>query len=104
MVDGLDELADELEELGDRAEKLDGENEVPLDELFNPSFMRKYTDFESIEEFFEESQWTVESEEDLDEIPEEPFNKYVNDHTVFSNQDEMMKKAGEEWTVDQLGL
>lgn len=104
MADDIDDLVDELEELGDRAEELDGENEVPLSELFNPNFMKGYTDFESIEEFFEESPWTVESEEDLDEIPDGPFNEYVSKHTVFSNQDEMMKKAGEEWTTDQLGL
>jgi len=100
MVDDIDDL----EELADRAEELDGENEVPLAELFNPGFMRKYTDFESLEEFFEESPWTIESEEDLDEIPDDPFNEYVDEHTVFSDQDEMMNKAGEEWTADQLGL
>jgi sugar/nucleoside kinase (ribokinase family) len=100
MVDDIDDL----EELAERAEELDGENEVPLTELFNPSFMRKYTDFESLEEFLEESPWVVESEEDLDEIPDSPFNEYVKEHTVFSDQDEMMNKAGEEWTADQLGL
>ena len=100
MVDDIDDL----EELADRAEELDGGNSVPLIELFNPSFMRKNTDFESLEEFFEESPWTVESEEDLDEIPDGPFNEYVNEHTVFTDQDEMMNKAGEAWTVDQLGL
>ena len=100
MVDDIDDL----EELADRAEELDGENEVPLAELFNPGFMRQYTDFQSLEEFFEESPWTVESEEDLDEIPDDPFNEYVDEHTIVSDQDEMMNKAGEEWTADQLGL
>ena len=104
MADDIDDLVDDLEELGDRAEKLDGENKIPLSELFNPSFMKEYTDFESLEGFFEESPWTVESEEDLDEISDGPFNEYVAEHTVFSDQDEMMKKAGEEWTTDQLGL
>ena len=104
MTDGFDDLADDLEELGDRAEELAGENEVPLNELFNPSFMREYTDFESLEESFEESSWTVETEEDLDEIPDGPFNEYVNEHTMFSNHDEMMSKAVDEWTADQLGL
>ncbi len=77
---------------------------MPLSELFNPSFMKEYTDFESLEEFFQESPWTVESEEDLEQIPDGPFNEYVSEHTVFSDQDEMMGKAGEEWTADQLGL
>jgi len=100
MVDDIDDL----KELAENAEELDGKNEVPLIELFNPSFIRKYTDFESLEEFFEESTWTVESEEDLEEIPDGPFNEYVDEHTVFSDQDEMINKAGEEWTADQLGL
>jgi len=95
---------DDLEELADRAEELGGENEVALSDLFNPSFMQKHTDFESLEEFFEKSPWTVKSEDDLDEIPDGPFNEYVDEHTVFANQDEMMNKAGEKWTTDQLGL
>ncbi len=104
MADDFEDLADDLEELGNRAEELTGENDVPISELFDPSFMKKYTEFDSLDEFFQESPWTVETEDDLDEIPDGPFNEYVREHTMFSNQEDMMGTATEEWVGDQLGL
>jgi len=104
MNDDFDDLADDFEDLRNRSEEFDGKNEAALSELFNPDFMEKYTEFESLDEFFQESPWTVESKEDLAEIPDSPFNEYVREHTIFSDQDEMMRGATKEWTADQLGL
>lgn len=95
---------DDLEELQENAQDLDGENEVPLGELFNDGFMQKYTDFDSIKEFFKASPWAVESEDDLEAIPEDEFDEYVSQHTRFPDAEEMQGKAAEEWTADQLGL
>lgn len=103
-VEGLDELQNELERLERNAKELDGTNEVPLSELFNPRFMRKYTEFNSIEDMFEQSEWTVESEQDLNAVPERQFDMYVREHTQFSDSDEMMKVAGEEWITSEMGL
>lgn len=94
----------DLEELANLIEEFEGDHEVHLVELFSPNFMQKYTAFESLEELFEESPWTVESEEDLDNIPDEPFDDYIDEHTVFKDQDEMMNIAIDEWTAKQLGL
>jgi hypothetical protein len=103
-IDGLDEVQDRLEDMKESAEELDGENEVPLDEVFSADFMQKYTDFDSIEEFFEVSPWTVESEEDLEAIPQDGFDEYIAENTVFSDDEEMQSKAGEEWAADQIGF
>ena len=53
-IDGLDEVQDKLEAMQKNAEELDGENEIPLVELFPPEFMREFTDFESIKKFLEQ--------------------------------------------------
>ena len=102
--DDIDDVIDDLEELSENAQELDGENKVPLAELFDDGFMRKYTDFASIEEFFEASPWTVDSEADLKAIPEDEFDEYVDQHTRFPDAEEMQGKAAEEWTADQLGF
>lgn len=95
---------DDLEELSKKAQGLDGKNDVPLDELFPYGFMRRYTDFNSIDEFFEVGPWTVESEDDLEEIPEDEMDEYVDDHTRFPNWEQMIGTAREAWTAKQLGL
>lgn len=103
-MDGFDDFEDSLGALADRAEELDGDNEVTLGELLSPSFMQRYTDFESLEEFFEASPWTVETEDDLEEIPDDKFNEYVDQHTEFSDDEEMLAAAGEYWVARQLGF
>lgn len=103
-VDGLDDFIDDLNEMEQNAKRLDGENQVPLAELFNPGFMRKYTEFESIDELFEQSEWTVETEEDLNAIPDHEFDIYVREHTRFTDSEEMMNVAAEEWIAEEMGF
>jgi len=95
---------DALDELKENAQDLEGETEVPLDELFKDSFVRAHTNFDSLEGFFEASPWTVESNGDLEAIPDDEFDEYVDQHTEFANSEAMQKKALEEWTANQLGL
>lgn len=102
-TEGIDEFGDELDRLAQNAEELDGTTEVPLTELFNPSFMRKYTEFDSIEDMFEQSEWTVENEQDLNAISDSQFDMYVRNHTQFSDSDEMTNVAGEEWIMSVMG-
>lgn len=103
-VEGFDEFSNELDQLQQNARELDGSNDVPLLELFNPTFMQKYTDFETFEQMIEESRWTVETQHDFEQIPERQFDMYVRERTQFSDSDEMMKVAGEEWLASELGL
>lgn len=104
FADDLDELADELDELADRANELDGEHEVPLSELFRDEFMQKHTEHDSIEAFFEASPWTVETQEDLEAIPDDEFDEYVRAETNFESEDEMAGAAVEEYVARELGF
>ena len=103
-VEGLDELNDELERLEENARELDGTHDVPLTELFNPRFMHKYTDFESFGDMIEQSKWTVESQQDFEAIPGRQFDMYVRERTQFSDSDEMLDVAAEEWIASEMGL
>lgn len=66
--------------------------------------MRKHTQYTSIDEFFNESDFEIESEEDLEVIPEENLDAYVNQTTSFSSWKEMAEYATVEWTQKKLGL
>lgn len=104
QIEGLDELQDKLNDLQNRAESLDGENEVPMDELFTPGFMQTHTRFDSLEEFFAESPWTVETQQDFKQIPTRKFDEYVNENTGFNDWDAMLAAAGREWVTRQLTI
>jgi len=104
-LDGFDELKKKLNNLKKSAEELEGEQEISFKELFSDSFIRKYTDFSTIEKLIEESEFDIETEEQAREIiGAREWDKYINNHTCFQDWEAMLQKAAEEWALDQLGL
>ncbi|WP_298705327.1 hypothetical protein [uncultured Veillonella sp.] len=103
-IEGLDNLEKSLNELSANAKKLSGTSAIPFDELFPPSFMRHHTDSSSIDEFLDNSPFTIESEEDFLAIPDEEWDNYIVAHTDFSSWEEMQGKAAEDYVVKQLGF
>ena len=103
-ITGLDEFQKKLSDLGQKAESLNGEHQVPFTELFNTSFMQHYTNFESFEALTEAGGFKVESEDDFKAIPDQEWDEHISKTTRFSDWQEMMNKAGEEWTRKKLGL
>lgn len=100
-IEGFEELADQLEELSDSP---DVDQDVPMEELFTDGFMATNTEFDSISEFFEESPWTIKSEEDFHNIAEDEFDRYVDKHTGFSSWEAMLSAAAREWLTRQISL
>ncbi|MBV0924937.1 hypothetical protein KTS45_12085 [Halomicroarcula limicola] len=72
---------------------------LSLAELFTREFMREYTDFESIAEFWSHSPWEIESRADIERLPDNPVDGYVSTHTEFSDAAEMDWVAGTEWAA-----
>jgi len=103
-VEGFDKVAKGLQDLRRKAEALGGENSVSLAELFPPSFMRSRTDFQTIDEMVDASDFQVESAEDLDSIPEDEWDRFVADRTEFESWKDMQGAAVEEWVASKLGF
>lgn len=103
-MDGIDELINKLEDLKQRAEDIDGDNNIPFEELFNNTFMEKYTDYNTIDDMFENSKFELETKEDFENIPEEELDKFINENTVFENWQDMTGTAAKEWTAKKLGF
>ena len=91
-----------LEKLQRKVDKLSKEQKVSFENLFSPSFMTKYTQFRSIDDMVDKSPFTVESEEDFKNIPDDEWSKFVQERTSFQSWDEMLSKAGEEYLGKQL--
>lgn len=101
---GLKELERKLSDVKNRATELDGEHQVPFTELFNDSFMDKYTNFSSLEEMFQASGYNIESPEDFKAIPNEPWDEFIKNNSQFESWEEMRNTAAKEWMAKQLGL
>ena len=95
-ITGMEDLVKKLGELPTKIKK-SVEGNVSFSELFNQSFMQKYSSFNSIEELFNFGGFKIESEKDFEEISEEKLNKVVREKTNFSSWKEMLKAAMTEY-------
>ena len=101
-ITGLDELKRQLETLKRNAQNLSGP--VAFEDLFPPEFMRRYTDFKTIDEMADASGWKVESTEDFEAIPDAEWDAFVKARTRFEDWEEMQGKAAEEYATRRLGF
>ena len=86
----------DFNELDKKLESLSGN--VPLDELLNSNFMRKYTQFQTAQEFADTSSFDFSN---IESINSNDLDKFVSAHTKFSSCQEMLNHAGAEWIQNQ---
>ena len=99
---GLKKLRKKLREMKD----LEHGKNVPIEELLNPKFMKRYTKSRDFEEFILES-GLINSEKPItkevfEAIPNEDWDEYISKHTSFSSWHDMLEKAGEEYLANRL--
>ena len=103
-IKGLKELRRKLRDVRRKAEALESEQTIPLAELFPADFLRQYTEFDSLEDMFQTSDFVVESPEDFKKIPEDQWDQFISSRTRFSSWKEMLNAATAEWTKRKLGF
>lgn len=86
----------DFKELDKKLESLSGN--VPLDELLNSNFMRKYTQFQTAQEFADTSSFDFSNIESIDS---NDLDKFVFAHTKFTSWQEMLNHAAAEWIQKQ---
>lgn len=90
-----------LNQLSEDADKISGDNQVPFEDLFNQQFMWKYTEFDSILEFVNESGFDFTN---MESINESELDAFIEAHTSFSSWEDMKGKAAKLWITKQLGF
>jgi hypothetical protein len=70
---------------------------ISLDKLFNESFMSKHSSFKSFGEFLEKGNFQVETKEDINNIPDELFDRHVARDTDFADWKSMLDTATMEY-------
>lgn len=103
-IKGLDKLQKQLKNIERAAKELEKGENVSFDVLFNPSFMRKNTQFNTFEDFLTDGNFVVNSQEDFEAIPDKDIDDHVSKTTKFNNWQEMLDTAATEYTIKKLGF
>lgn len=101
-IKGFDELQKTLNKLQRNARALDGEHHVNFEELFKTQFMQRNTRFSTFSALIEASNWSVESQEDFEAIPEDEWDVFIRETTRFPNWKEMVAVAAREYAEERL--
>lgn len=89
----------------DLQKKIDNvSGKIKFEDLFNSKFMQTNTNFNNIEQFFESSPFTVNTEDDFDNLNENELDGYVKEKTKFASWEEMKVKAAEIYVAKELNL
>jgi len=100
----LTEAAAQADDLPDPRNIVGKHEEIPIRDLFNPSFIQKYTDFESFDEMVAVSPSDADSADELDLVPDGTWDEFVAETTTFEDEAEMVFAVRDEWVAAQLGL
>ena len=104
-IEGFSELQKKIHDMsssddedeGYHTEQPDDMEDLSINDLFHREFMWRHTDFDSLDAFFENSEWTVLHKDDFDEIPEDELDAYVDDNSNFSTWQSMLTQAINEY-------
>ncbi|CAM4521671.1 hypothetical protein FHS16_006331 [Paenibacillus endophyticus] len=88
---------DLLKELQGQKDVQEDPSHVSLETLFHDSFMRKHTRSNSFAEFLEKGNFKVQTREDIQDIPDEFFDRHVARDTDFANWQKMLDTATAEY-------
>lgn len=103
-IDGLDELQKQLKNMQSAARELEGTHEVSFDEIFTTSFMKKYTNFVTIDELLISGGFNVETTEEFEAIPEDELNIHIANTTKFDCWSDMYEEAVSQYISKKLGF
>lgn len=92
-----------LEDMQKKIKNVEGKQTVHFSEIFNPSFMFKYTRYPSFDDMLDKSQ-LLEKYGDFESIDDNEWDIFVQKNTNFSNWEEMKSEAGKIWMLKQIGL
>jgi hypothetical protein len=101
-ITGLDQFRHKLERLSRNAQNVNGP--VAFDDLFPPEFMRRHTDFPTIQALAEASGFKIESQEDFEVIPDAEWDAFIRQRTRFATWRDMTAEAGREYVVRRLNI
>jgi len=91
-----------LDKLQKNLKNLKTSESVPISELFNSTFMRKYTNYQTFDSML--SAFGIQELKDISELDNKEWNQFVKEHSKFIDWDDMKGTAGTERISRKLGF
>lgn len=74
---------------------------IDFNDVFDLSFMRKYTRYRSFEKFLAGGKFNITCQKDFEELPEEKMDAHVKKTTKFSSWQEMLDWGTNQYILHQ---
>jgi hypothetical protein len=100
----LAEVAAEAEDLPHPRDVVGEHEEIPVEAIFDETFMQEHTDFETFDEMVAASPSDAEDAGELELVPDGTWDAFVAETTVFEDEEAMVFAARDHWVETQLGL
>jgi len=100
----LEAAAEAADDLPDPRDVVDKDEEVPLEAVFDETFMTENTDFDTFDEMVAASPSEATSASDLGRIPRGEWDDFVAETTIFEDEEEFVFAARDHWVAEQLDL
>ncbi len=101
-VTGLREVESQLKRLQSKARSLGGTHSVPIKNILTDGFIRQHTRYTSADEWFTQSPFANQSQEDFEAIPDAERDTYVRTTTTFSSWQDMLENATRQYVQSRL--
>ena len=86
-----------LNKLSENLKNIEAEQTVPLTDILTDSFIQKKTPFLNLTDLFDKAGFKVETNEDLEAIPDEIIDKFIQANSEYKSFQEMLGSAGKEY-------
>lgn len=99
-IQWIDSFISALKKSGHKIKNIDDHYEI--EEIFNPVFMSKYTQFSSIEQMLAKSWFVIVEQDDLEKAADPKFNNFVKKNTTFDCRESMLSFAWKQFIKDRM--
>jgi hypothetical protein len=103
-ITGLDEFSKKIDSMKKKVEEVGNTKSVPLGELLSPEFLASNTTFTSVKQLFESAGFSVETQEELDAVPQETIDAHVRAHSNYEDWASLLQAGGKAWAIRKMGF
>jgi hypothetical protein len=91
--EGLDNFHRQVEKVRKKLERIGGVQSVALNELLTPDFLERFSDFEYLDELVKKSGFSVDTQEDFENIPADEWDNYISQNSLFASWQDLLTAA-----------
>ena len=104
LEDDFEKRVDSIDALREKVDTAPRSEDIEISDFFGDRFIQKSTDFNSFNEMVHASPSEADSAANLDFVSVGTWDEFVQEHTIFTDEEEFIVEARDQWVADQLDL